>query len=73
MTEARAIFAIIIGSAAIFFGFTTKQFYAGRILGGPTDSSSPPIARWKGRLFFVVIGAAFLLVGFRYFFYDVFH
>jgi hypothetical protein len=73
MTEIKAIIAIAVGSAAIVFGFTTKQFYLGRILGGPTASSSPTVARWKGRLLFVVVGVAFLLVGFRYFFYDVFH
>jgi hypothetical protein len=71
MNETKAIIAIIVGSAAIVFGFTTKQFYVGRILGGPTASSSPPIARWKGRLMFVAGGAVFLLLGLKYFFFDM--
>jgi hypothetical protein len=65
MTEARAIFFVVIGSLAIYGGFTSKQFYAIR--------SDRKVARWKGRLLFVVVGAVFLLVGIKYFFYDVFH
>jgi hypothetical protein len=64
MTETKAILCIVAGSAAIFAGFTVKQFYvanAGTRLG-------PPVARWKGRLFFVVGGAVSLFVGLKYFF-----
>ena len=65
MTQARAIFFVAIGSLMIYGGFTAKQFYALR--------SDRKVARWKGRLAFVVGGALFLLFGFKYFFYDVFH
>jgi hypothetical protein len=64
MNETKAILCILAGSAAIFAGFTIKQFYvanAGTRLG-------PPVARWKGRLLFVIGGAVSLFVGFKYFF-----
>jgi hypothetical protein len=70
MTETKAIFSIVVGCAAIYFGFTVKQFYAARGMYG--GGSGPPIARWKGRLLFVVVGIGFLLIGLSYFFYDVF-
>lgn len=64
MNETKAILLIIAGCAVIYLGFTSKQFYvanAGTRLG-------PPVARWKGRLFFVVGGAVSLFVGLKYFF-----
>jgi hypothetical protein len=71
MTETKAIIAIIIGSAAIYFGFTIQQFYAANGMFGAVGGR--PVTRWKGRLLFVVVGVVFLSIGFRYFFYDVFH
>jgi hypothetical protein len=65
MTEVRAILFVVIGSLAIYGGFTSKQFYAIR--------SDREVARWKGRLAFVIGGGVFLFLGFKYFFYDVFH
>jgi hypothetical protein len=69
MTETKAILCIVMGCAAIYFGFTSKQFYAAT--GG--SRFGPPVARWKGRLAFVAGGVMFLFVGFKYFFYDVLH
>ena len=71
MTETKAIIAIIVGSASIVIGFTIKQFYAAKGIYGAVGDH--PIARWKGRLMFVVGGTVFLLLGLKYFFYDVFH
>jgi hypothetical protein len=65
MTETKAIIAIVAGCAAIYFGFTVKQFYT-------APSGRWPVARRKGRLLFVFGGALFLFVGFKYFFCDIF-
>ena len=55
----------------IFFGFTIKQFYAAKGMYGAV-SSDRKVARWKGRLLFVAVGAGFLLIGFKYLFFDVY-
>ena len=55
----------------IFFGFTIKQFYAANGMYGAV-SSDRKVARWKGRLLFVAVGAGFLLIGFKYLFFDVY-
>jgi hypothetical protein len=68
VNETKAILCIIAGSAAIFAGFTVKQFYAAT--GG--NRFGPPVARWKGRLLCVVVGAMFLFFGFKYLFFDVY-
>jgi len=67
MNETKAIIAIIAGCAAIYFGFTIKQFY----VANAGNRFGPPVARWKGRLWFVVGGAVFLLLGLKYFFFDM--
>jgi hypothetical protein len=69
MNETTAIIAIIIGAAAIVLGFTVKQFYAAK--GMYCAVGGHPIARWKGRLLFIVGGAGFLLIGFSYFFFHM--
>ena len=70
MNETKAIIGIVVGCAAIFAGFTIKQFYVGNILAVLGSSSCRPVARWKGRLLFVVVGAAFLFFGLAYFFFN---
>jgi hypothetical protein len=70
MNETKAIIAIIVGSAAIVFGFTIKQFYAAKGIYGAVGSDRK-VARWKGRLMFVVGGTVFLLLGLKYFFFDM--
>jgi hypothetical protein len=70
MTETKAIVSIVVGSLMIYFGFTIKQFYAAKGIYGAV--AGQPVARWKGRLMFVAGGVAFLLLGLKYFFYDVF-
>jgi hypothetical protein len=67
MNETKAILAIIAGSAAIFAGFASKQFY----VANAGTRFGPPVARWKGRLGFVIGGAVFLLFGLKYFFFDM--
>jgi hypothetical protein len=70
MNEIKAILATVAGCAMIFFGFTLKQFYAAKGLYGA--GLGHPVARWKGRLLFVAVGAGFLLIGFKYLFFDVY-
>jgi hypothetical protein len=67
VNETKAIIAIIAGCTAIYLGFTSKQFYVANTGTRP----GPPVARWKGRLWFVIGGAAFLLFGLKYFFLDM--
>lgn len=70
MTEGKAILSIIIGCGAIAFSIFTKQFYTGRILGGPTSAQGRPVPRWWGRLIFLVVGSLFVLAGLTYFLFD---
>jgi hypothetical protein len=56
--------------AAIFFGLTAKQFYTTKGLYGAALSDHK-IARWEGRLMFVAGSAVFLLLGLKYFFFDI--
>ena len=69
MNETKAILAIIVGSVAIVLGLTIKQFYAARGALGVTVSNRP-IAIWKGRLLFFIVGAAMVLVGIKFFLFD---
>jgi hypothetical protein len=71
MTETKAIIAIVVGFAAIYFGFTIKQFYAAKALYGAVGGHE--VARWKGRLLFLIVGALSLVAGFAYFYYNAFH
>jgi hypothetical protein len=50
-------------------GLTIKQFYAARGALGVTVSNRP-IATWKGRLLFCIVGAAMILVGVRFFWHN---
>jgi hypothetical protein len=70
MTEGKAFLSIAVGCGAIVWSFFIKQFYAGRILGGPTSTQGRPIPRWRGRLIFLVVGTVFILVGLRFFLFD---
>jgi hypothetical protein len=65
----KAVLAIVMGTAFIVLGLTMKQFYAARGIYG-AGKLGRPIARWKGRLLFLVIGIAFCLVGIAYFVTD---
>jgi hypothetical protein len=69
MNQTKAILAIIAGSIAITLGLTVKQFYAARGTLGVT-SSNRQIARWKGRLLFLIVGTIMLLVGIKFFLLD---
>jgi hypothetical protein len=66
MTEGTAIFTIIFGLFSIVAGITVKTFYRAKGLFGAMDSGHQ-VARWKGRLFFIVAGIFLLLVGMQYF------
>jgi hypothetical protein len=66
MTEAKAIMAIIAGCVMIVIGFINKQFYAAKGLYGA--GLGHPIARWKGRLLFLVVGIMFLCAGVGFYF-----
>jgi hypothetical protein len=70
MNETTAVIAIIAGSGMIYAGFAVKQFYAAKGLYGAVLSDRK-VARWKGRLLFLVVGAMLLFVGFKYFFFDM--
>jgi hypothetical protein len=69
MNETKAILAIIVGTAAIILGLTIKQFYAARGALGVTVSNRQ-IATWKGRLLFLIVGTATVLVGIKFFLFD---
>jgi hypothetical protein len=65
----KAVLAIVVGVTFIVLGLTMKQFYAAKgIYGG--GSLGRPIARWQGRLLFLVIGIVFCSIGIAYFFTD---
>jgi hypothetical protein len=66
MSEETAVAAILFGSIAIVLGITIKTFYAARGMFGAVLSDRQ-IARWKGRLFFIVVGIIMLLIGIQYF------
>jgi len=67
MTEGRAILSIAGGCGAIAFALLRKQFYIGRILGGPTRAQGRPIPRWRGRIIFLAVGTVFRLFGLEFF------
>jgi hypothetical protein len=69
MNETKALLAIIGGIAMIIAGFTIKQFYAAKGMFGAALSDRK-IATWQGRLLFLVIGVAMLLVGIKFFVFD---
>jgi len=71
MDEIKAMLAIVAGGEMIFAGFTIKQFYAAKGLYGAL-SSDREVARWKGGLLFVAVGVGFLLLRFKYLFFDVY-
>jgi hypothetical protein len=71
MTETKAIIAIIAGCGMIYFGVTMKQFYAAKGLYGAVLSDRK-VARWKGRLLFLVVGAVLLFVGIKDLFFDMY-
>ena len=60
MTTGKAILLIVVGIAFEALAFTSKEFYASRGHGVP---SNKPVPRWAGRLFFGVMGGAFILLG----------
>jgi hypothetical protein len=68
MTEVTAIFAIIFGLIAITLGIVSKTFYLSSLYGAL--SSGRQIAKWKGRLFFIVVGIVMLLIGIQYFIFQ---
>jgi len=70
MSPTKAIFVIIGGCAMIIAGLYINQFYAARGLFGAALSDRQ-IATWKGRLLFLIIGVAMLLVGARFFLFDL--
>ena len=69
MNQTKAILAIVAGSATIILGLTITQFYAARGTLGVTVSNRQ-IATWKGRLLFLIVGTAMLLVGLKFFLLD---
>jgi hypothetical protein len=66
MTEKTAVFAILFGVFAIVSGIAVKTFYLAKGMFGAMLSDRK-IATWKGRVFFIVIGAIMLLIGVGYF------
>jgi hypothetical protein len=69
MSEAKAILALVAGCVMIVLALSIKQFYATKgILG--VSLSNKQIPTWKGRLLFLAIGAAMLLVGIKFFLFD---
>jgi hypothetical protein len=64
MTRETALWGILVGSLFELAAIFTEQFYW---LKGATGQGRP-MPLWLGRLFFGVIGALFILAGFRYFF-----
>lgn len=69
MKETKAVLAIVIGSVVIIVGLTVKQFYAAKGALGVTVSNRQ-IATWKGRLLVLIVGAAMVLVGVKFFLFD---
>lgn len=65
MNETKAILAIVFGCVMIIFAFFIKQFYAGRGIWS-VSLSDRQIPAWLGRLLFIVVGLAALLVGVRF-------
>jgi hypothetical protein len=65
MTEGTAIFAIIFGLIAIVLGIVSKTFFLSSLYGAL--SSGRQIAKWKGRLFSIIIGIVALLIGIQHF------
>jgi len=69
MDADKAVLSIIVGGIFLVAGLTINQFYAAKgILGG--SLSDKPIAKWKGRLLFLLIGIVFCSMGIAYFFSD---
>jgi hypothetical protein len=59
MTVGKSVLSIVVGVVMIVGGLTTRQFYGGT----PSTRSTRPIPHWQGRVLFLVVGGAFLVVG----------
>jgi hypothetical protein len=60
---AGAIFQILVGVAAIVFGFTAGEFYPAFMRRPRPDEK--PIPKWLGNTISAVVGVAFILSGYR--------
>ena len=68
VSQFDSIIAIVAGIGMIALSFSIKKFYAAKGIYG-VALSDKPIATWKGRILFIVVGLVLLSFGIKFLVY----